>query len=255
MQFEKDHIYHIYNQGNNRQKIFFDRENYLFFLQKMNDYLLPYCDIMAWCLMPNHFHWMVYVREIIVEIPTENNLKASVSVFSEGVTPSETADLGIFSEGVTPSDTLTKNTLTKNTQRTLNDSIGLLLRSYTRAINKQENMSGSLFRKQFKAECLTQINGITPSFYNTSKATIINVHDPQKEYPQACFNYIHQNPVKAGLVKLPEDWEFSSFRDICGLRNGKLISKKRIDEFGLISSRGATLNRTPTMTESKSGRD
>ena len=63
MQFEKDHIYHIYNQGNNRQKIFFDRENYLFFLQKMNDYLLPYCDIMAWCLMPNHFHWMVYVRE------------------------------------------------------------------------------------------------------------------------------------------------------------------------------------------------
>ena len=240
MQFEKDHIYHIYNQGNNRQQIFFDRENYLFFLQKMNDYLLPYCDIMAWCLMPNHFHWMVYVREIIVEIPTENNLKASVS---------------IFSEGVTPSDTLTKNTLTKNTQRTLNDSIGLLLRSYTRAINKQENMSGSLFRKQFKAECLTQLNGITPSFYNTSKATIINVHDPQKEYPQACFNYIHQNPVKAGLVKLPEDWEFSSFRDICGLRNGKLISKKRIDEFGLISSRGATLSRTPTMTESKSGRD
>ena len=224
MQFEKDHIYHIYNQGNNRQKIFFDRENYLFFLQKMNDYLLPYCDIMAWCLMPNHFHWMVYVREIIVEIPTENNLKASVS---------------IFSEGVTPSDTLTKNTLTKNTQRTLNESIGLLLRSYTRAINKQENMSGSLFRKQFKAECLTQLNGITPSFYNTSKATIINVHDPQKEYPQACFNYIHQNPVKAGLVKHPEDWEFSSFRDICGLRNGKLISKKRIDEFGLISSRGA----------------
>jgi len=213
MQFEKDHIYHIYNQGNNRQQIFFDRENYLFFLQKMNDYLLPYCDILAWCLMPNHFHWMVYVREIIVEIPTENNLKDGVSIFSEGVTLSDT--------------------LTKNTQRTLNDSIGLLLRSYTRAINKQENMSGSLFRKQFKAECLTQINGITPSFYNAYNATIINVHDPQKEYPQVCFNYIHQNPVKAGLVKHPEDWEFSSFRDICGLRNGKLISKKRIDEFGL----------------------
>ena len=115
MQFEKDHIYHIYNQGNNRQQIFFDRENYLFFLQKMNDYLLPYCDIMAWCLMPNHFHWMVYVREIIVEIPTENNLKASVSIFSEGVTPSETADVGIFSEGVTPSDTLTKKHPHKNT--------------------------------------------------------------------------------------------------------------------------------------------
>ncbi len=31
MQFEEGHIYHIYNQGNNRQKIFFERENYLFF--------------------------------------------------------------------------------------------------------------------------------------------------------------------------------------------------------------------------------
>ena len=67
MELIKDNIYHIYNQGNNRQKIFYNRDNYLFFLQKMNDYLLPYCDVLAWCLMPNHFHWMVYVRETDLE--------------------------------------------------------------------------------------------------------------------------------------------------------------------------------------------
>ena len=74
MELIKDNIYHIYNQGNNRQKIFYNRDNYLFFLQKMNDYLLPYCDVLAWCLMPNHFHWMVYVRESELEIPTREGV-------------------------------------------------------------------------------------------------------------------------------------------------------------------------------------
>ncbi|MFV0590579.1 MAG: transposase [Draconibacterium sp.] len=68
MQFEKDHIFHIYNQGNNRQKLFFERENYLFFLRKIKTYILPYADILAWCLMPNHFHLMVLVNEVAVGV-------------------------------------------------------------------------------------------------------------------------------------------------------------------------------------------
>jgi len=48
MQFEKGHLYHIYNQGNNRQKIFFNRENYLYFLRKVKIYITPYADILAW---------------------------------------------------------------------------------------------------------------------------------------------------------------------------------------------------------------
>ena len=114
-----------------------------------------------------------------------------------------------------------------------NKSIGILLASYTRAINNQENITASLFREKTKAECLTAFNGITPSFYNTEFGTIMNITDPEKEYPRICFNYIHNNPVKAGLVKSAEDWEFSSFQDICGMRNGKLINRERINEFGL----------------------
>ena len=200
MLIEKGHIYHIYNQGNNRQKIFFNRENYFFFLGKMKEYILPYADIMAWCLMPNHFHWMVYVRE--------------TDIFrSRGATQSRTPTI---------SDNIS-----------FNKSIGILLASYTRAINNQENITGSLFREKTKAECLTAFNGITPSFYNTEFGTIMNIPDPEKEYPQICFNYIHNNPVKAGLVKSAEDWEFSSCQDICGMRNGKLINRERINEFGL----------------------
>ena len=61
MEFEVGHLYHIYNQGNNRRKVFFVRDNYLFFLNKMKHHLLPYADILAWCLMPNHFHIMAHV--------------------------------------------------------------------------------------------------------------------------------------------------------------------------------------------------
>jgi putative transposase len=68
MLFEEGHLYHIYNQGNNRQKIFFSRENYLFFLRKIREYMLPHADVLAWCLMPNHFHLMVYVRTVEIEL-------------------------------------------------------------------------------------------------------------------------------------------------------------------------------------------
>lgn len=195
MQFEEGHIYHIYNQGNNRQKIFFDRENYLFFLRKMRIYLLPYVDILAWCLMPNHFHIMVLVNKVTV-----------------GVASSDT-DGG------------------KLKMRTLNDSIGIMLRSYTNAINKKYNRSGKLIREKTKAECITCTFGITPSFYNTSSGTQINIIDPKKQYPEMCFHYIHQNPLRAGLVKNALDWEFSSARDYAGLRNGKLINRELAEQY------------------------
>ncbi len=48
----------------------------------------------------------------------------------------------------------------------------------------------------------------------------------QIDYATACFLYIHQNPVLAGLVNRPEDWEFSSFKDYAGLRNGLIVNKE-----------------------------
>jgi len=37
MHFEKGYTYHIYNRGNNRQRIFFNHRNYLFFIEKMKE--------------------------------------------------------------------------------------------------------------------------------------------------------------------------------------------------------------------------
>ena len=63
MQFEKDHVYHIYNMGNNSTKIFFNEENYIFFLRKIRTEIKPISEILAYCLMPNHFHLMIQATE------------------------------------------------------------------------------------------------------------------------------------------------------------------------------------------------
>jgi len=114
-----------------------------------------------------------------------------------------------------------------------NKSIGILLASYTRAINKQRNSSGSLFRSETKAVCLTEVNGISPAWITRMGITQITVHDPDLDYPNVCFNYILNNPVKDKLVSKPEEWEFSSCADLFGIRNGGLIHRDRIEEFGL----------------------
>ena len=53
-------FYHIYNRGNNRGKIFFEKENYYFFLRKYKKDVLLFCSPLAYCLMPNHFHFLFY---------------------------------------------------------------------------------------------------------------------------------------------------------------------------------------------------
>ena len=200
MHFESENLYHIYNQGNNKENIFYSKDNYLYFLERIRKYLLPHCDIIAWCLMPNHFHLMVYVN-------TEN-----VDLFNDSC-----------------STTLSCTTTKSTKYRDLNNSIGVMLTSYTKAVNKQQKRSGSLFRQHTKAECITKIQDSNPSFFGNQMA----IYPAEYEYPQICFNYIHNNPVSARLVKKPEDWEFSSYRDYCGLRNGKLINKNRMKEFAI----------------------
>lgn len=230
MQFEPNHMYHIFNRGNNAQKIFFKDENYLFFLKKVRLYICPYADILAWCLMPNHFHLMVYVNQIgitLSEQVTENRIEKVPESTSKSVTENRSRKVTEnISEQVTESHQLTR-------ERTLNDSISIMLRSYTRAIHNQERISGSLFQHRTKALCLTEISGVTPAWFETTFGTVINIPDSEKEYPQVCFNYIHQNPVTARLVKNPGDWEYSSYRDFAGIRNGNLINRERVKEFGL----------------------
>ena len=61
--FMPELYYHIYNRGNNRERIFFEPDNYVYFLKKIREYLVPVSDIVVYCLMPTHYHVVGRVRE------------------------------------------------------------------------------------------------------------------------------------------------------------------------------------------------
>ncbi len=168
MNFAQGEFYHLYNRGNNRQVIFFSERNYLFFLKKVREQLLPYSEIVAYCLMPNHFHFLLRA--------TENGL-------------------------------IERSTFGGKPMQELAYRIGILLSSYSQAINKQNKTTGSLFQQKTKAKILSEVN-------NGSRTS----------YFEQCFHYIHQNPVVAQMVKNVGDWPYSSYPDYIGLRNGTLCA-------------------------------
>jgi REP element-mobilizing transposase RayT len=70
--------YHIYNRGNNRENIFFEAQNYRYFLQLYTKYVDPIADTYAYCLLPNHFH-------LLVRIKVEVDLTGSRSLLLSGL--------------------------------------------------------------------------------------------------------------------------------------------------------------------------
>jgi len=57
-----DHTYHIYNKAIGSDKLFTTHEDYHYFLQKINRFLLPVVDLISYCLIPNHFHMLVDIK-------------------------------------------------------------------------------------------------------------------------------------------------------------------------------------------------
>ena len=174
MKLKSGEIYHVYNRGNNRLRLFYDKENYYLFLSKMKQYLSPNCDILAYCLMPNHFHLLVHANKKSAMLYRRSNITAEKLVISK---PKMTR----FSKG-----------------------LQLLLSSYAKAMNKRYTRSGSLFRQNTK-------------WKKTSDELF------SFDYSLSCFMYIHNNPVSAGLVQFPEEWEFSSFREYAGFNKNEPI--------------------------------
>ncbi len=55
--------YHIFNRAIGSEKLFREDENYRFFLQKYKQHISPVADTFAYCLLPNHFHCLVRIKD------------------------------------------------------------------------------------------------------------------------------------------------------------------------------------------------
>lgn len=121
--FEPDTVYHVYNHGNADDLLFREDKNYLFFLKRYKKYVISIVDTFAYCLMPNHFHFMVRIKrkDQIVEFFSDKNPRGFQN--PEG--------------------------LEDNLSKLISHQFGTLLNSYTKAYNKRYNRKGSLFRSSF----------------------------------------------------------------------------------------------------------
>ena len=59
--------YHIYNRGINGEPLFREERNYRHFLKLWAKYIEPIAETFAYCLLNNHFHFLVRIKETDTE--------------------------------------------------------------------------------------------------------------------------------------------------------------------------------------------
>ena len=115
-------IYHIYNRCVDGALLFYSPDNYHFFLRQWKKYILPYSETMAYCLMPNHFHFLVRIKDINVELTAEEGTVAGRD-FTNGIIAGH---------------------------QFIEDQFKRFFSGYSLALNKQQSRRGNLFSKRFK---------------------------------------------------------------------------------------------------------
>ncbi len=114
MQIQPDNLYHVYNQGNRKQPIFFEPKQYQLFLVLTKKYIVPNGNILAYCLMPNHFHFLIHTNENSAVKYKLGNIEISM----------------------------------------LSNSFRMLLSKYAQVLNREKIESGSVFRQKTKAKLI-----------------------------------------------------------------------------------------------------
>src|SRR5690554_3535460 len=121
-EFKPDCFYHVYNRANGSEKIFLTNKNYVFFLKKYTQYLADIVDTYCYCLMPNHFHFLIKIKD-------EKELDLTI----QGLKKLEASELN----------------------KLISKRFSNFFSSYTQSLNKIEGRKGSLFMKNFKHKRVT----------------------------------------------------------------------------------------------------
>lgn len=155
--FTAGNIFHIYNKAVSNEKLFRDESDYIFFLRRLKESMKKIdVSIIAYCLMPDHFHFLIR----------------------------QESDNPIYS------------------------LFNSMFSSYVQNFNKKHNRKGRIFQSHLQ-----------------------HILVESDQYLIYLCQYIHYNPVKAGLVADAKDWPYSNYLEWIGKRNGKLFNPEFRNEY------------------------
>jgi putative transposase len=139
-QFEEGHFYHIYNRTIDKQPMFRSDDNFEFFLKKYDEYLSPVADTFAYCLLGNHFHFLIRVKESLTTSP----------------------DLTTFEKlSNLPDAKVAENPV----HQAVAHQFRKFFQSYAMAFNKQHQRIGTLFQTPFKRAIVKSDSYFTQLIY------------------------------------------------------------------------------------------
>lgn len=194
---EEGKFYHIYNQGNNKENIFLTANNYEYFLRKFDLYLSDLVEVYAFCLMPNHFHFLIRVKEFDrMDTMSKHSISSKYGLSFENLFPIN----GIAYKKLMESENKIEVVVSELFRR--------LFLSYSKSINKQTGRTGSLFRKNFKRKEITD-----------------------SKYLQQAVIYIHRNPLHHGFSVDFRDYPWSTYSKIVEDRITKLRKEEVLGWF------------------------
>lgn len=146
--------YHIVFKAIGKLELFRNDDNRKYFLQKFEQYLLPYFEMWAYCLLGNHVHFLVKVKsKAFIEQVFINRLAAGQKL-------TETQEKYFLHKSIPITNLLEKE-------------CNSFMVSYTRSFNNYYNQKGHLFDSPFKRIAILDDMHFTK--------TIIYIHaNPQK---------------------------------------------------------------------------
>ena len=128
---QPDKFYHIYNRAIGNEKLFINNNNYTYFLKRYAHYIQPVAKTFSYCLLPNHFHFLIQVR-------SDDELKLCFR-----------QKFNTLSGFQTP-DRVNKSNQQLLISNLLSKQFSHLFNSYSQAFNKQNGRKGNLFNRPFK---------------------------------------------------------------------------------------------------------
>jgi len=171
------HYFHIYNRGTNGCNLFSETKNYEYFLQLYDKYIAEIADTYAWVLMPNHFHFLVRIKD---EVNIGFNFRKQI-IREESAQRIEMQSL-ISSSDFNPDTDFILEKLKPQNQ------FSNLFNAYAQAYNKKYHRTGSLFEHTFHRKEVGNIG-----------------------YFKQVVLYIHNNPVHHGFCSHPVEYPWSSY--------------------------------------------